>query len=56
MTLSNRKDLVSAKLIVVKVGSSSITGTNEANIDVLVEALAKTHQRGTQVILVTSGA
>ncbi|MFM5904544.1 MAG: glutamate 5-kinase, partial [Micrococcales bacterium] len=47
---------VSAKLIVVKVGSSSITGTNEANIDVLVEALAKTHQRGTQVILVTSGA
>ena len=56
MTLNNRKDLVNAKLIVVKVGSSSITGANEANIDVLVQALAKTHQRGNQVILVTSGA
>jgi glutamate 5-kinase len=42
--------------VVVKVGSSSISGANENKIDLLVEALAKSHGRGTEVILVTSGA
>ena len=54
--LKNRSQLLTAKRVVVKVGSSSITGTNEHKIDKLVDALAAAHQRGQQVILVTSGA
>lgn len=56
MTLRDRSELATAKRVVVKVGSSSITGDNENKIDHLVEALAAAHQRGTEVILVTSGA
>ena len=54
--LQNRSQLLTAKRVVVKVGSSSITGSNEHKIDKLVDALAAAHQRGQQVILVTSGA
>ena len=46
----------SAKRIVVKVGSSSISGDNVGQIDPLVDALAATHARGAEVILVSSGA
>lgn len=56
MTLRDRSELATAKRVVVKVGSSSISGANENKIDLLVEALAKSHARGTEVILVTSGA
>lgn len=56
MTLTDRKQLALAKRIVVKVGSSSITGENEQKLPVLVDALAQAHQRGTEIILVTSGA
>lgn len=56
MTLRDRSELASAKRVVVKVGSSSITGENEKKIDLLVDALAASHGRGTEVILVTSGA
>lgn len=56
MVIVDRTQLPLAKRVVVKVGSSSISGANESKIDSLVEALAAAHARGTQVILVSSGA
>ncbi|MFT4306226.1 MAG: glutamate 5-kinase [Microbacterium sp.] len=56
MTLRERAELATAKRVVVKVGSSSISGENAANIQPLVEALAAAHARGTEVVLVSSGA
>ncbi|MEY2695598.1 MAG: glutamate 5-kinase [Actinomycetota bacterium] len=46
----------SANRIVVKVGSSSITGQNEANLDLLVDFLVRLKVSGKEVILVSSGA
>ncbi len=54
--IANRSALRSAKRVVVKVGSSSITGANAQNLDSLVDALAKAMTTGQQIILVTSGA
>ena len=51
-----RADLLSARRIVVKVGSSSVSGRNVHQIDPLVDALAAAHDRGCEVILVSSGA
>jgi len=51
-----RSAVVDARRIVVKVGSSSISGDNAAQIEPLVDALAAAHARGVQVILVSSGA
>ncbi len=51
-----RRDVVSATRIVVKVGSSSISGANVGQIEPLVDALAATHARGAEVVLVSSGA
>jgi glutamate 5-kinase len=48
--------LASAGRIVVKVGSSSISGANEGKIEQLVDALAAAQARGAEVILVSSGA
>jgi glutamate 5-kinase len=48
--------VLDAKRIVVKVGSSSISGANVSQIGPLVDALAATHARGVEVILVSSGA
>ena len=56
MSLSDHRDIPKAKRIVVKVGSSSITGTNEGNLDSLVSAIANSFDRGQEIILVTSGA
>lgn len=56
MVLQNRSDLQSAKRVVVKVGSSSISGANAHKIEKIVDALAAAHARGQEVILVTSGA
>ena len=56
MALRDRSELATAKRVVVKVGSSSISGENANKIDFLVDALAKSHARGTEIILVTSGA
>ena len=56
MVLQNRAGLPNAKRVVVKVGSSSISGANEHKIEQLVDALAAAHKRGQEVILVTSGA
>jgi glutamate 5-kinase len=54
--LHNQAELTSANRVVVKVGSSSITGINEGKIDKLVDAIAAAHNRGQQVVVVTSGA
>ncbi len=56
MNVTSRADIAAAKRIVVKVGSSSISGANAERIGTIVEALAEAHQRGTEVILVSSGA
>ena len=56
MTADIRQSISTAKRIVVKVGSSSITGANEANLDLLIAALADARARGAEVILVSSGA
>ena len=54
--ISNRTDIPHARRIVVKVGSSSISGPNAHRIENLVDALAAAHARGTEVVLVSSGA
>lgn len=56
MGLRDRSELANAKRVVVKVGSSSISGANEGKIEHLVDALAAAHSRGVEVILVSSGA
>ena len=56
MTALTRADLPTAARIVVKVGSSSISGEAAWRIPVLVEALAEAHARGTEIVLVSSGA
>jgi glutamate 5-kinase len=56
MTLADRRDLATARRIVVKVGSSSISGDNADQIGPLVEALAAAHARGCEIVLVSSGA
>jgi glutamate 5-kinase len=54
--VASRSDIPSARRIVVKVGSSSISGANVGQIVPLVDALAAAHGRGCEVILVSSGA
>ena len=56
MTTESRADIPHAKRIVVKVGSSSVSGANVNQIASLVDALAAAHARGSDVILVSSGA
>jgi len=56
MPLQSRSEIATAKRVVIKVGSSSICGHNASKIANLVEALAKAHTTGQEVILVTSGA
>lgn len=51
-----RSDVTTATRIVVKVGSSSISGENAATLPVIVDALADAHGRGAEVVLVSSGA
>jgi glutamate 5-kinase len=51
-----RSEVVAAKRIVVKVGSSSVTGENIGQIASLIDALAAAHARGAEVVLVSSGA
>ncbi|GAA2991663.1 glutamate 5-kinase [Microbacterium terrae] len=56
MTALQRADIPAARRVVVKVGSSSISGENAHKIAPIVEALAAAHGRGTEVVLVSSGA
>ncbi len=55
-SINSRDEIPRARRIVVKVGSSSISGANVGQIDPLVEALAAAHARGSDVVLVSSGA
>jgi glutamate 5-kinase len=56
VAVHDRSEILTAKRIVVKVGSSSISGENAGQLGALVASLAKVHSRGTQVVLVSSGA
>jgi glutamate 5-kinase len=56
VTLQDRAGLAGARRVVVKVGSSSISGENAGKIGPIVDALAEAHARGTEVVLVSSGA
>lgn len=56
MTAHARRDIRGARRVVVKVGSSSISGDGAWRIQSIVDALAQAHARGTEVILVSSGA
>ena len=55
-----RQAIATARRVVVKVGSSSLTsltgGLDPARLDALVDALAKRRAAGSQVVLVSSGA
>src|SRR6056297_939672 len=55
-----REAIASAHRIVVKIGSSSLTadsgGVDEQRVDALIGALAQRRARGSQVVVVTSGA
>jgi glutamate 5-kinase len=54
--MNHRQSVVAAKRVVVKVGSSSISGDREHQIEGLVDAVAAWRSRGAQVVLVSSGA
>lgn len=54
MNLSEK--IFAAKRVIVKVGSSSVSGENAAQIPLLVDSLAKLYASGAQVVLVSSGA
>jgi glutamate 5-kinase len=56
MTLADRSAVREARRVVVKVGSSSISGANAGAIAPLVDALATAHARGVEIVLVSSGA
>ncbi|TFC95729.1 MULTISPECIES: glutamate 5-kinase [Cryobacterium] len=56
MSVLGRHEIASAARIVVKVGSSSISGANIGQIAPLVDALAAAHGRGAEIVLVSSGA
>ncbi|HEX6518401.1 MAG TPA: glutamate 5-kinase [Streptosporangiaceae bacterium] len=57
---THRQDIVKARRVVVKVGSSSLTTPDgeiaTSQIEALVQALADRHEDGSQLILVSSGA
>lgn len=54
--MTHGDELLAAQRVVVKVGSSSVSGENAAQIPELVASLARLHTAGAQVILVSSGA
>ncbi|MGB3731259.1 glutamate 5-kinase [Microbacterium sp.] len=56
MSARDRADLATATRIVVKVGSSSISGEASWRIPLIVQALSMAHRRGVEVVLVSSGA
>ena len=56
MAQQAREQIRTAKRVVVKVGSSSISGQNAANIDALISALQDRRMTGVELVLVSSGA
>jgi glutamate 5-kinase len=53
---ASQESIEDARRIVVKVGSSSISGDRAAQLGPLVDALAAAHARGAEIVLVSSGA
>jgi glutamate 5-kinase len=56
VSAASRADIPGAARVVVKVGSSSISGDGAFRIERIVDAIAAAHARGTEVVLVSSGA
>jgi len=56
MRIAARDQTGAARRIVIKVGSSSISGANVGQIEHLVDSLAVAHGAGLEVVLVSSGA
>ncbi|WP_374312216.1 glutamate 5-kinase [Microbacterium sp.] len=56
MSFSARQGIRTARRVVVKVGTSSNSGETAEKIGPIVDALAAAHGRGTEVVLVSSGA
>ena len=56
LMMNSKADLPNARRLVVKVGSSSISGEREHQMEGLVDALSVARNRGQNVILVSSGA
>lgn len=54
--MSSASLIDSARRIVLKVGSSSITGDNEPNLDRIVDLAVRLRRSGKEVIVVSSGA
>ncbi len=54
--MSTHAAIAEAQRLVIKVGSSSITGDGAFRIPMLVGAIADAHRRGVEVVLVSSGA
>lgn len=54
--MSNISRLADAKRIVLKVGSSSITGQNEANLQLIADFAARIKRAGKDLVVVSSGA
>lgn len=54
--MTDISSVLTAKRLIVKVGSSSVSGENAANIPALVNDLVRLKQRGIEVVLVSSGA
>ncbi|MFM1779601.1 MAG: glutamate 5-kinase [Actinomycetota bacterium] len=54
--ITNQAEISRAKRVVVKVGSSSITGANEANLELIVDLAASLKREGVEVLVVSSGA
>jgi glutamate 5-kinase len=54
--VSSKSLIDAARRIVIKVGSSSITGSNEANLDKIVDLTVRLKKSGKEVIVVSSGA
>ena len=54
--MSSTAVLANAARVVIKVGSSSITGANESQLDGVVDLCVRLMKTGKQVILVSSGA
>lgn len=54
--MTSRSEVTTARRIVVKVGSSSISGDNARQLDMIVDAVSEAHSRQVEVVLVSSGA
>lgn len=54
--MSIGEELLTSRRVVVKVGSSSVSGANASQISTLVSSLARLYAAGADVILVSSGA